>query len=153
MPRPKGYPKTAGRLPHPAIAEAVAKGEKTYWTGEPCSRGHIAPRSISQRYCTVCRNEAVNKSRKADPDKSKVNAHKNWIELKYELTIAEYNKLIKDQENKCQICLRFFDKRPHVDHCHKSGKVRGLLCGSCNRALGFMRDDKNAIKRMLEYLS
>jgi hypothetical protein len=39
-----------------------------------------------------------------------------------------------------------------VDHCHATGKVRGLLCHNCNRALGLLKDDKSTIRRALEYL-
>jgi hypothetical protein len=40
-----------------------------------------------------------------------------------------------------------------VDHCHKTGKVRGLLCGNCNRFLGQIDDDINTAERLLEYLN
>ena len=41
----------------------------------------------------------------------------------------------------------------HVDHCHKTGKIRGLLNGSTNRALGFFREDPEAFRRAIEYLA
>ena len=44
-------------------------------------------------------------------------------------------------------------KTCHVDHCHRTGRIRGLLNGSTNRALGFFRDDQEALKRAIEYLN
>ena len=43
-------------------------------------------------------------------------------------------------------------KVPHVDHDHITGKVRGLLCGSCNRALGLIKDNLETLVRLQKYL-
>ena len=40
----------------------------------------------------------------------------------------------------------------HVDHCHDTGKIRGLLCGNCNSGIGNLRDDINLLQRAIEYL-
>lgn len=44
-------------------------------------------------------------------------------------------------------------RKCHVDHCHKTGKIRGLLNGSTNRALGFFREDPEAFRRAIDYLA
>ena len=44
-------------------------------------------------------------------------------------------------------------KRLYVDHCHKTGKIRGLLCNSCNTALGLLKDDISLFKRSIDYLN
>lgn len=60
----------------------------------------------------------------------------------YGIDIAEYDKMLASQDGKCKLC-KTQDPKTHgnkyfaVDHCHKSGKVRGLLCSPCNIALGF----------------
>lgn len=58
------------------------------------------------------------------------------------------------QEGRCAICGR--DLKPgrgtHVDHCHRTGAVRGLLCSKCNPALGLFEDNVDALIRAAEYL-
>lgn len=41
----------------------------------------------------------------------------------------------------------------NVDHCHKSGKVRGILCANCNKGLGMLNDDINTLHNLIKYLS
>lgn len=64
-----------------------------------------------------------------------------------------YNGQVKPEDIpiQCQICKK--EKRKiHVDHCHKTGKVRGFLCPSCNISLGMAQDDPSILIRMAEYL-
>jgi len=69
--------------------------------------------------------------------------------------------MFEKQNHRCAICdTEIHDiagendvNRGVVDHCHQSNKIRGLLCHHCNRALGLMKDSKENIKRMLEYLN
>ena len=76
---------------------------------------------------------------------------------KYGLTKNQYEKMIKFSNNTCYICGSPPRTRAlHIDHSHKTGKVRGLLCHSCNRFLiGKLGDKKNAIElyeKAAEYL-
>lgn len=70
----------------------------------------------------------------------------------YNLTLDEYNLLIQEQQNKCAICRKESSKTLHIDHNHITGKVRGLLCNNCNRALGYLKDDAQILKSAIEYL-
>lgn len=75
----------------------------------------------------------------------------------YGLSPSDFAALIRLQDGRCAICRRPLDgsrkaMNPHVDHDHAAGRVRGLLCNSCNRALGFMRDDPAALRRAADYL-
>lgn len=66
-----------------------------------------------------------------------------------------YNEIIKKQSGKCIICNSKKEdekKGLYVDHCHKTGKVRGLLCDRCNRGLGFFRDNVYILKKAITYL-
>lgn len=54
----------------------------------------------------------------------------------YGLTPTEYDYLVTMQDNRCAVCNQEFIKTPHVDHCHTTGRIRGLLCQSCNTTLG-----------------
>lgn len=77
------------------------------------------------------------------------------------ITIEQYQKLRKKQNDVCAICGKketVFDKRINqvrslsVDHCHKTGKVRGLLCQNCNTAIGRWKDDIKIMKKAIKYL-
>ena len=70
------------------------------------------------------------------------------------ITLAEKNKMKDEQGNKCKICYRDFssDVEPNVDHCHTSGKVRGLLCQQCNVGLGNFKDNPLELVKAAEYL-
>jgi len=77
----------------------------------------------------------------------------------YGITELKYNEMLKEQDNVCKICkkpevsrIKGILKRLAVDHDHKTGKVRGLLCNNCNRALGLLKDDITVIIDSLEYL-
>ena len=72
----------------------------------------------------------------------------------YGLSVEEFNSLVAAQNGRCAIC----DEVPtgrgfHVDHCHLTGRIRGLLCRGCNLALGNIKDDPSRLHRAADYLS
>jgi hypothetical protein len=72
----------------------------------------------------------------------------------YKITLADYNRMLAAQDGKCAIChLPPQRSRLFVDHCHTSGKVRGLLCGKCNSALGLLKDSVQALDEAKRYLT
>lgn len=77
------------------------------------------------------------------------NAH---LLRKFGITLEQHDAMLATQGNACIICRRPFTKTPHVDHCHASGQVRGLLCSDCNPMLGFARDNPAVLKAAAEYL-
>ena len=72
---------------------------------------------------------------------------------KYGITEDIYNSMLVRQGNKCVICEETFNKTPHIDHCHSTLEVRGLLCGSCNTAIGLLKDSTNNLSRAIKYLN
>jgi hypothetical protein len=112
----------------------------------------------------------------SDPDKKAklYSSNKNWTKKNkgrysdylfpstfkkfgVDFTKVEYLKLLESQLGKCAICrgveLRKGKKiRLSVDHCHTTGKVRGLLCGNCNRAIGLLKDDSSLLLKAVLYL-
>jgi hypothetical protein len=75
----------------------------------------------------------------------------NSLRMKnYGMNNDEYKNFIIKNNNKCTSCGSV--KRLCVDHCHTTGKVRGLLCAKCNTALGFLDDSEQKIKLLLKYL-
>ncbi len=79
---------------------------------------------------------------------------------RYGITKTDYDYLLNKQNKKCAICgatevLRK-DKRNdslYVDHCHSTGKIRGLLCNNCNSGLGMFKDKIENLKAAIEYLN
>jgi len=75
------------------------------------------------------------------------------LKRNYGITIEVFEHMYKEQEGICLICHEpfSFDKLV-VDHDHETGKVRGLLCISCNRAIGFLKDSILITESAVEYL-
>ena len=84
-------------------------------------------------------------------DKRKEAVFKNRIKSLYGITPERYAELLEKQGNKCAIC-RTDKKRFHIDHCHKTGRVRGILCTSCNMGIGLLKDDQGLLKEAIKYL-
>lgn len=75
----------------------------------------------------------------------------------YGLTFADYNAMLKKQNGLCAICSSsppyHHKKRLNIDHCHTTGRVRGLLCDACNRALGLLKDSPDLMLKAISYLA
>ena len=73
---------------------------------------------------------------------------------KYGLTLQDYNDLLWKQNYKCALCKtdNHNGNGWHIDHCHNSNKVRGILCNNCNVGLGHFKDDVKLLKVAIEYL-
>lgn len=76
----------------------------------------------------------------------------------YNLTLDEVTQMYKDQDKRCKICGNLYDTISthgglYVDHCHSSGKVRGLLCAKCNQLLGACKDNIVILKSAIDYLN
>ena len=74
----------------------------------------------------------------------------------YGLTVSGYDELLVLQGGRCAICFTLPpDLGPvlHVDHCHKSGRVRGLLCHNCNTGIGSLREDPDILRSAISYLA
>ena len=109
--------------------------------------------------CRKCHTLKTNKWQKENPKKVALSHRKKFFKHKYNISLQQYDEMVEKQENKCLICSknpdqtsRTINKILHVDHCHKTGKVRGLLCFSCNTALGFLNDDTALFEKCIDYL-
>ena len=91
-------------------------------------------------------------------EKKKQQQYESHIKSRFGMDKEEYNKRLNQQDHKCAICsltieeLNDGKKRFSVDHSHLSGKIRGLLCNSCNVALGLFKDNKDLLLAAVEYL-
>lgn len=82
------------------------------------------------------------------------------LKSKYGLSTSDYDRMLEQQGGVCAICNREPTERNkagmvmlNVDHCHATGKVRGLLCPLCNRGLGMFGDCKELLERAAAYLA
>lgn len=75
---------------------------------------------------------------------------------KYGLTIVQFEEMLEKQNYKCAICGFEYDGNkamfPFIDHCHSTGKNRGLLCSKCNFAIGQFNDDVSLLRSAIKYL-
>lgn len=74
------------------------------------------------------------------------------LRKEFNLTPQDVEAMRTTQENRCRICSKIFDKTPHVDHDHETGKVRELLCGPCNSVIGLVKEDTNILLAAIKYL-
>ena len=118
--------------------------------------------------CKECRNkqrrEAYNQNKEHyntknleyyynNKEKWVLSNRKSCYKRKYNITIEQYNKILLEQNNKCKICgTENKEKYFHIDHNHKTGKIRGLLCCNCNLALGFIKDNSFILIKAINYL-
>ena len=101
-------------------------------------------------YCKKCVTD-VNASWKR---KNPLKARSYAIKARYGISEDKVRDLLARQNFKCAICMVKIDFRfsGHIDHDHKSGEVRGILCGSCNRAIGLLKDDHVVIAEAAAYI-
>jgi hypothetical protein len=114
--------------------------------------------------CEPCRErnrEYMRRKRAGIPQEEKTrqwhSSRHYYLKYKYGITENQYDEMLKIQENKCAICESTETKdkkvkRLVVDHCHKTGKIRGLLCSSCNKAIGLFEDSVFAMTNAIEYI-
>lgn len=83
-------------------------------------------------------------------------AKRSRLKLIYKITIEDYDILFKNQNGKCAICGKYqseLKKELNVDHCHITGKVRGLLCLDCNHGLGKFFDNSEILQNAVDYIN
>ena len=104
--------------------------------------------------CKVC-THILNKQWTAqNKERDSKNKRASRLKIRYGLTLDDYENMLKEQNYTCAIC-----KQPEtnirlaVDHCHKTGVIRGLLCKRCNQMLGNMEDNTEWLSNTINYLN
>jgi hypothetical protein len=133
---------------------------------------HASARTFDRKdnLCKQCRYERHDAWRRANPEKA-AEAARKWrkdnpersadhsLKANYGIALGTYSDMVTAQNGKCAICAS--DKpggkgRFHVDHCHDTGEIRGLLCHNCNLGIGYLKHDPrlfDAAKRYVEVFS
>ena len=130
---------------------------KTYrrYTCKPCwsarqkaYRPNRKPETLEQ--AKVRKNAQARARRAANPWDHR---ERHW-KREYGLTVEDYFALLEKQGGGCAICKGDTNGRGifHVDHCHETGRVRGLLCAKCNILLGHADDDTKLLRSAISYL-
>lgn len=103
--------------------------------------------------CKVCHNKASREWTKANPHARALIARRNKLLKKYGVTLTAYETILQAQQGCCKLCRSTQDRRPlNVDHCHTTGRIRGLLCDKCNLAIGLLGDRLDVVHRIVGYL-
>lgn len=107
-----------------------------------------------QERCTPCRAKHHQETKHNRP-KPTTKQKRKYLMSSYGLTEDEFSKMLKEQNHSCAICKTTDWGRPSpsIDHCHTTGKVRGLLCNNCNRGLGLLKDSQEIIENAIKYLT
>ena len=105
-------------------------------------------RQASRNY--YARNREAMQSRDRQRRPYRLEAH---LLRRYGISQEQYDEILAKQGGKCGVCeANFGDRRPHVDHDHATGNVRGILCAGCNHGLGYVEKD-GFIERARAYLA
>jgi len=99
----------------------------------------------NKRLCPKCKQVYVTGNRYCQMCKRAYD-----LATKYGLSMDDFRRMIKKQGGKCAICKR--RTKLVTDHCHKTGKVRGLLCSRCNTALGIFGDTLSGLRKAYDYM-
>ena len=103
-----------------------------------------------KRSYALRRDRVLARLRKIYPQR--LDAYKDYkLRAAYGITLAEQRHMLLTQNGVCAIC-RDALTRPYVDHDHVTGVLRGLLCVSCNSALGLAKDDPAILRTMADYI-
>lgn len=99
-----------------------------------------------QTYCRLCYNRIIRSYKE-----KKHGSERNFLlKLRYGIDEDRFERILRRQGGTCAICR---SPRPkHVDHCHDSSAVRGILCVNCNNGLGKFEDDVGIMERAILYL-
>ncbi len=108
--------------------------------------------------CKTCHNVYYKKRRSATQKRDNLKSRWTTIKRKYGVTKEQYYDLLAKQKGRCAICNRTdagHENGPdslRIDHCHLTGKIRGLLCHSCNIGIGNLKDNSLLLRAAADYL-
>lgn len=129
-----------------ALKTAIQQAKPIDPNGRTCSRcGAVGDFHKFSKICGyfICQ-DCVKISRRRTKFKA--------LHKKYGLTESDYQEMVRAQASACKICGAVPQRGLFIDHDHKTGKVRGLLCSTCNLGLGSFKDDPKVLRSAITYL-
>lgn len=133
----------------PEKAKESARGRNKAWRLRNIEAQREREKSVKKQRRAIFPEEAKNRAteeRKSAPEKVRA----RWRRWKYGLSEEAYDHLLFKQNHACAGC-RVVTKLV-IDHDHNDGKVRGLLCDPCNRAIGIVKDEPKTLRALADYL-
>jgi hypothetical protein len=128
---------------HAKALNALESGSLEYASDTACPKGHYR-RYITTNNCIDCNVESrAKRSEKA-----------RWTRIKKEYGLSEIQvkEMLNQQKCECIICSSNIQMGYHIDHCHKTNKVRGLLCQKCNQAIGLLKESESLFFKAAKYI-
>lgn len=121
-------------------------------------------------WCRKCSNQYVKQWQTDNPEKRNLSELRAGLKKRYGMTVERYLELYTRQDGKCAICrtsvasqvdvatqLARSEKNKnttaHVDHCHKTSTVRGLLCSKCNTGIGQLQESVEILESAIRYIT
>lgn len=151
----RSSPKVEAPGKKPAQFSGSTPGMRPQWC-EKCQS--ITKRGKPNNQCMSCK-KAYQKEKLYKSEAWKNYKRKSKLKLEFGISVERYDEMLSEQESKCANpgCRRDNPGRANIksfaiDHCHKTGKIRGLLCFQCNVALGHLNDSEDKIEGLLQYL-
>ena len=123
-------------------------GKKSVWCKKLCLNCYMS----DYRKNNKDKVQRYNKSwRERNPQRAHINNKKGLLKHNYGITLEKYNEIFEDQGGVCAICNTKTQKDLSVDHDHKTGEIRALLCAQCNFGLGNFKDNIELLKKAINY--
>ena len=140
--------------------EKVREGERRYYERNKDNEEFIQRKREADRRYYEQNKEKVREREKIYCEQNKEKIKERKLLNNFGLSLDEYNEIHEKQNGACAICgkpetlehKKGKTKNLAVDHCHSTGKVRGLLCHFCNTGIGFLNDDITVLISAIEYL-
>ncbi len=107
-------------------------------------------------WCKGCLNEWRRKDKEGRKEHYERYEFQRSLKRYYGITVDHYERMLAQQKGRCACCGQhqsMFKRRLHVDHCHETGEIRGLLCTQCNPGIGYLQHSIPRLKKAILYLS
>lgn len=147
---------TPGPRTRPALCvDCGETDESKFYTWTNKKTGEVVR---TRNRCRKCRSKKINKTLL---ENGKIKQYRRTYEIKksFGITQEQYNRMLYDQNLECAACSKSWEldksvdvRAWPVDHCHQTGKIRGIICPPCNKALGFVEDSIETLEGLIKYL-
>lgn len=137
---------------HVSYVDPSVKNTRKYCS-KKCKRKEYARIVVRDKKCQLCGRDFVDNSRLNNFSLCSKFCRKRMTDCnRYNITNEEYEKLIS--VSNCQLCHKLFKKKRdiQIDHCHETGKIRGVLCRVCNVSIGGLGDSIKGLQSAITYL-
>lgn len=140
------------------MAQEKTKICKRCGVSTPISQFRKDPRLLHGRrnICHQCRRDADNNRYGANKAAGRLKQKKVNLKHTYGISLEQFYSMCEAQEHRCKTCNAHQSELSQslcVDHDHKTGKIRGLLCKPCNSALGFTKENKATLVNLINYIN